>query len=109
MSNLTNAPDEKDRRELDGYIRPLVYNVLSTISNNSTAVMNDNVDLKYNLFLTPFHLRNLRRPFQEIISSIHPSATISAEECERLSRVRDCIELIKFKVTIKEIEFENMY
>lgn len=97
MSNFNNAPDDNNGNDLDGYIRPRVYKALSTISSNSTSIMHDNVDLKYHLYLTSMHLRNLRRPFQEILTSLNSEAMITSEECERLGRVKDCIDLIKRK------------
>jgi len=63
---------------------------------------NINVDLKFNLYLTNYHLRNLWRPFQQIILSLNSSDSISPEECERLIKVKDCIDLIKKKAFVSK-------
>ncbi|EZH75041.1 hypothetical protein ATO12_09955 [Aquimarina atlantica] len=86
------------KTDKDGYIKRRVYEALSDLSGFEIDYIKDNQSLKTDLGLTIYHKKSLKRYFQRIVRDLKSNKTVTVIECEKLTKVSDCIKLVKSKI-----------
>ncbi|WP_131694665.1 hypothetical protein [Dyadobacter tibetensis] len=86
------------RADQEAYIRQQVYQALSDLSGYQQEAFNDSSDLKADLGLSNYHKRSLKNYFQNTIESLGSKEVIAVKECETLTKVIDCLNLVNAKL-----------
>ncbi|CAM1353527.1 MULTISPECIES: hypothetical protein [Tenacibaculum] len=96
LQNLVKLVTE--RQDTDEFIKRKVFEALSDLSNCDIDEIKVDQNLKNHLGLTIYHKKSLKTYFQRIINELNANAIISVRECEILTNVSTCIQLIKSKL-----------
>ena len=87
-----------DRENSDEYIKRKVYEALSDLSGFDIDYIEDNHQLKTDLYLNNYHKKALKGYFLRILSDLGSDRIVTVRECEKLEKVSDCVELLKSKL-----------
>jgi hypothetical protein len=89
--------------ETTAIVLDMVCDRLAHISNKSPAAIeamaqtDDYQDLRYDVGLTSHHKQKLMVSFNDIIKKLNYTGHITADECDDLVTIKDCVQLITSK------------
>lgn len=96
LSELVTLVISKDNPEK--YIDRKVKEALSDLSGFEIEFIKETHNLKTDLGLTNYHKKSLKIYFQRIVEDLNSKKIVTVQECEKLTKVSDCIKLIKSKI-----------
>ncbi|TSE04005.1 hypothetical protein [Aquimarina algiphila] len=96
LSELVTLVISKDNPEK--YITRKVKEALSDLSGFEIEFITLSHNLKTDLGLTNYHKKSLKFYFQRIVKDLDSKKAVTVQECEKLTKVSDCIKLIKSKI-----------